>query len=318
MITFELGAKEVNIPTRWDELTPDQFKLLAKRLQEYNNDSLSIADCRTLWLCDILGIDLNKIPRSKQWQAADNIYTMSRQITFFTQIKYEDGKLDAVSAPLKAVARKTPPDDLPYSPEVAFLRRLPYEYDVDAVYFANLIPEIAIGSRIFNGYKATYSDGVLDTSLTALQYITAADLLAAIGKGDTSKLPVLAAVLYGEITDKELFKTLDADILNAIAFNFQSVVLFVFTKTEFSLLWKGGASSRKGSITLTGADMLYDLSANGYGTPADVENMPLLRYLRILKKNIISAVTMLRDMGKNDGEIAEKTHLPSNIIGEIA
>lgn len=318
MIEFEVGEKVVAIPSEWDDLSESQLKSLCKRIRQFQQDEISIAECRMLWVCDILGVNLSKIPYRKQGNASDNLYMMSRQVTFFTQIKFEDGKLDAVSPLLKKLIRKTPPDDLPYSPEVAYLRRLPYDYDIDAVFFANLIPEVKIGDKTFKGYTATYSDGVLDTSLTAIQYITAAELLSTIGNGDSDKLPVLASVLYADIAQKNLFKALDTETLEAIAFNFQAVVLFLFTKTEFSILWKGGRSKSKGTITLSAADTLYDLSASGYGTPEQVENLSLLRYLRILKKNIISAVTMLREMGNDDGEIAEKTHLPANIISQIA
>lgn len=317
MIEFEVGKKVVNIPSKWDELSESDFKSLCSLIRQFQRNEISIAECRMLFVCDILSINLRDIPLQKREHASDNLYMMSRQVTFFTQIKFEDGKLDAVSTEIKELLKKTPPEDLPYSTEVAYLRKLPYEYEVDAVFFANLIKELTIGDAVFKGYSASYTDGVLDTSLTAIQYITAAELLSSINDGETDKLHVLASVLYADVSKKDLFKAIDLDVLEVIAFNFQAIILFLFTKTEFSILWKGGGTKKKG-ITLSSADMLYDLSAAGYGTPEQVENLSLLRYLRILKKNLISAVNMLREMGKDDGEIAEKTHLPANIISQIA
>ncbi len=320
MKTYECGNSVVQIPDAWAELTESQYLKLIVRLQEYNAGTTSIAECRMLWLADILGIDLKSIPGNAQ-QAADNLFFMSRGISFFTRIRYPEGKLDSVSAEVRRLADRIPAEDLPYSLEVAYLRRLPFEYYIDAVFCKNLIPYVKVGNKKHIGYTADFSDGVFDTSLTALQYITAMELLSAVGHGDKGKQAVLVAVLYGnDITKKDVFKELSAETLAAIVLNFQAFVTFIFTVTEFAILWKKGSSTGNttGMITLSGIDMLYDLSTAGYGTPDQVENMPLLKYLRIVKKNLVSSVTMLRDMGKNDGEIAEKTGLSLSVISNIA
>lgn len=317
MREYECGSSTILVKDSWDELTELEFRSLLYRIAEYSNGEISVADMRLLWICDCLGIDLKKIPHKKQRQASDNLYTISRNVSFFLKIEYEQGKLDAVSATVRKMAEKIAPDDMPYSTEVAFLRRLPYEYKVDAVFCKNLIPTI----QNHAGYTASFSDGVLDTSITALQFIEASDLLRKVNDGNADMLPVLAAVLYGNnIANKNAFKDVSTDILQAVAFNFQSFLAFLFTKTEFSIMWNNSTDANAADpsiIRLTGTDNLYKLCSEGYGTPEQVENMPLLKYLRIVKNNLISSVLMLRDYGSDDVEIAKKTGLPTEIITRI-
>ena len=172
---------------------------------------------------------------------------------------------------------------------------------------------------LFYGYRAVMGDGMVSCSLSALQYIEARQLL-----DRPDSWPLMAAILYypapydseGAQKNAELFKTLPADTLKAIAMNFMALNTFIYRKTEFSLLSKFEPGKAK-DITTDMSDALYDLCNDGLGNACEVEQLNLMTYLKVLRKKTIDGVRQLHGTGMDMAKIANETGLPPEIITKI-
>ncbi len=71
------------------------------------------------------------------------------------------------------------------------------------------------------------------------------------------------------------------------------------------------------SITTDASDALYELSKDGLGDARQIEQMNIITYLRVLRKNTITAVKSLSGMGLDKLKISTEVGLPISIIDNI-
>ncbi|WP_459952404.1 hypothetical protein [Dysgonomonas termitidis] len=264
------------------------------------------------------------IPRKHEDTIAQNLYLLQSKITFIFSIRYPKDVWASLSPELRRIARKTEPGDLPDSPEGRVLRRAEYIYELDACFAAQLLPDLTIGESSYPGYTVNTSCALLSVSLTARQYVDASECLSGIAK-NPELLPLLAAILYCPCTyspdrahgNAALFASADPATLEAVALNFQALVLMLFTKTHFSILWQRGKDTGKNKLSVGLKEGIYALSEDGYGDIDKVGDMSLTEYLEILRKKKIDAVRTLHSADMKLSEIAEKTGLDINTINSI-
>ena len=65
------------------------------------------------------------------------------------------------------------------------------------------------------------------------------------------------------------------------------------------------------------AESLYNLSADGLGDVDVIEQMPVIKYLTILRKKLIESVTAMNEVGLDLVEISDKTGLSIKMIKMI-
>lgn len=307
------------IPNRWDAMNDRQYIRLVGDFLRMAAGELSAGEVRINWLCDIM--DWNKRKFHSEEQIA-NLVAISEQLTFMFQINYPDNNsvLDGVDEDTYELCRRIDPYRLNI-PLARVLRRLDYQYVIDLCFCAQLIPSLQIAERSYPGYRIETGFGILTCSLTALQYIEAQAL---IEQGEES-LPLMAAILY--YPEKEYhsehahelakqFSKLPHELLTAISFNFQAFNNYIFSKTSFSLLSKF-VHKPKQPITTDASDALYDLSKEGLGDTHQIEQMNVLTYLKILRKNTISAVHDMKGFGWDKLKISEEVGLPISVIDKI-
>lgn len=324
LINIEIKGKPYTLPNSWEALTPEQFVYLAWLLRLYAAGELSMSDVRLRLVVFVLGIDMRYIPKKHEDTIAQNLYLLQSKITFIFSIRYPKAVWAGLSPELRRIARKTEPADLPDSPEARVLRRSEYGYELDACFAAQLLPEIKSGNDIYKGYTVNTSCGLLSVSLTARQYVDASECLSGVSK-NVELLPLLAAILYCPGTyspdrahaNAGLFRTVDPATLEAVALNFQALVLMLFTKTHFSILWQRGKDVQKNKLSVGLKEGIYALSEDGYGDIDKVGDMPLIEYLEILRKKKIDAVRTLHSADVKLPEIAEKTGLDIETINKI-
>lgn len=307
------------IPNRWDGMTDRQYIRLVADLLRMAAGGLSAGEVRINWLCDIMNWDRRRFRTEEQ---IANLVAISEQLTFLFQISYPENNavLDGMDSETYELCRRVDPFRL-HLPIARVLRRLDYQYVVDLCFCAQLIPSVRIKERRYRGYTVEKSYGVLTCSLTALQYIEAREL---IGQ-DEKYLPLMAAILYypekeynsehAHVLARE-FSALPPELLTAISFNFQAFNNYLFNKTSFSLLSKFKPEPGH-PITTDASDALYDLSKEGLGSTRQIEQMNVLTYLRILRKNTISAVRDMKGFGWDKLKISNEVGLPINIIDKI-
>lgn len=302
MITLYFGDKPYQFPNAWEELTLDQYLTLVRLLGLFWTGSLSMCDLRIAFFRHIAGLEDIRVPGRARERFMDNVLTASRQFDFFFTLDYGN-RIDHLSADVRKMLRKTPPDEiLSTSGEIRYARSLEWEYRIDAVWMKNLLPMIRLGERELQGWSAHLEGGALTTSMTSYQFAQGYDLLTAISDGGSRRaMALLVGLLYGADTDDaalvERIGQLPDDILQAVILNFQAFVTFIFTRTPFSTLWSSRSGTTKKQESLAISDSLYGLCKEGYGNYEQVERMPLMTCLGIMRSEMISAV---RSMAATD------------------
>ena len=321
-IRIQHNGIEYAIPNRWELIRPEyEFTALVKDLFLMSMGKLSPAMVRIRYVARFFDWDLQKI---KDEEALANLAMLGEQITFIFRISYPDN--DAALSELDdytyRLCKMIPPERLHGITIARALQRLDYKFTVNLCFCRQFIGAIRLeDSDILFGYTIDTSFGMLSTSLTALQFIEAKQL---IGK-DESFLPLLAAILYypGTYNSEAAHQLatrikaeVDIDTLRAISLNFQAFVNYLFTRTEYRLLT--AAREVKSSPISTGAlESLYNLSRDGLGDIRTVEQMGVLQYLTILRKKIIESVRQLHAAKMELVDIELETGLPLHIIKQI-
>lgn len=186
---------------------------------------------------------------------------------------------------------------------------------VNACFLAQLVPKFGR----YKGYEVKTTMDTLTCSLTAIQLIEAQDAL----KGGVNKLPLLAAILYcpSPYTSEKAHALAtrfmkDPLKLQTVALNFQAFVTYLFTRTHFSILSTSG-SNHVPEIATGMIETLYNLSADGMGDVSTVEQMPVIKFLTILRKKLIESVKAMHDAKMDIVEISEKTKLDTKHIKKM-
>ena len=140
--------------------------------------------------------------------------------------------------------------------------------------------------------------------------------------GDISLLRYLAASLYTDSgntyssldTQKraDLFKPVPERTLKSVGFLFTAWQNTILDIDLFSVLFTRSDkpdTSDNGKLQIGNSEIIYSLAKSGYGTLAEVTNMPLFDYLSIQVKNLKDAVQSLRAAKLNDGQISKQLGL---------
>lgn len=318
VITLVHRGETYEIPNAWSRLTPDQYLHLVADLLDLFQGKISPIMLRLRFVCHVMHWRLERFASDEERLA--DLLSIAQHVQFPLIIRYPDHEdlLDGLSPEEREHCRRTDPFLNPL-PIAKALRQVDYHFTPDLCFSAQLLPEMKVKGRSYKGYTINTDHGTLTTSLTALQYIEATSVI-----DNPNAQPLLAAILYypgaysseGAQQMANEFLALPAQPLIAIAMNFRAFCNFLFTKTQFSILTKFRSQKAK-LITTDSADALYDLSADGLGNAQQVERLPLLTYLRILRKKTVDAVRRLHAMDYNPGKIANELGLPIDIITQI-
>ena len=293
-ITIMSGSQTAVIPNSWQGVTPDVFQKFVSNLAEHYAGNITEADIRRRYVLDVMGWRLSRIHDA---DALATVISIADRITFlFTE------------------------ENQSLAPNLNF--------------FAQFVPTIKIGTTEYHAYTVSTAYNNLTTSLTALQFIEAQQILqqpqsriatvpGSFAAGQSS-LPFLSAILYCPPPYNSATAQLLADkmqqlspvTLMAIQMNFIAFTTAPYSQTEFDLLAKF-QPKKQSPIATDMADALYDLCADGLGTHEEVEQMNLLTYLRILRKKTIEAVRQMRSMEWDVIRISQETTLPVSVIQQI-
>lgn len=324
-IDFSCKNRAFSIPNEWEQLPPVLYLQLVKDILRMSRGELSPAMLRVNYVCNAMGWLPDRI---KDEEALTNLAMLSEQVNFILNIAYPDN--DAALADLDSDTRKLfkkkAPEKVWGNTMAQYLRRLDYRYCIDDCWCAQLVPFIQMGKnlgrkKILKGYAVNTSFNVLSCSLTALQYIEARNLL-----DHTESFPLMAAILYSDSDTKYSsylahqrateFASLSTELLYGIMLNFRALNNYLFTRTDFSLLTASRLEEKK--LISTGAlESLYNLSADGYGSAEEVEQMNVIQYLTILRKKIIESVRSMHVAEMKITDIEKETGLPIKIIKQI-
>lgn len=317
-VEFSYNNTVYTIPNAWHLLSRAEFVGIIADAGKMAAGEIPPIRVQANHILRHMGWDASKIKNDEAWA---NLYWLSAQITFIFNIVYPDQKdlINSLSNQERERVLRIPPQHIDDLPVARYLCRLDYKYSLDTCFCTQLIPEITVKGKKYKGYSINTNYGVLTCSLTALQYLEARSLPM-----DLETLPLMAAILYfpGKYNSlkahrlAEDFSSLDADTLQAIKINFLSVSNLMLTKTEFYILTTG--SSRGSADICTGElESLYNLAADGLGDVETIESINIVKYLTILRKNLIDGVLQLQENKVSINEIVKVTGLPIHIVTSI-
>lgn len=314
MITLYFGDTPHRFPNAWNELSTDQYLCLVELLGLFWTGALSMGELRIAFFRHIAGLEHVRVPVRARERFFDNLLTASRQFDFFFTLDYGD-RIDHLPADVRRAIRKTPPSELlSDSAEIRYARTLDYEYRIDAVWVGNLLPTIRLKDDVLSGWRAHLDGGALTTTLSSYQYAQGYDLLMAIGEGANRRaMALLVGLLYGvdanDTARIEQIERLPDILLQAVVLNFQAFVTFIFTRTAFSVLWSTESDHPERQERISMSDSLYGLCKDGYGNYEQVEKMPLLTYLGIMRTETIRTVRSMASDDTAPEEIADRMGL---------
>ncbi len=306
MLEFRLNNNTYYIPDKWEELSEGQFLYLSELLLQYSLGNLSVTEVRAKFFLHLVNLNIEKLPKNDL--LFENIYLISRQLTFFLKIEYRDKKqFSFFSLETQKFLKRCVPEDLFPSPEIEMASNMEYNFVIDAVFSKNLLTHA--GGAV--GYSFNVEGGFISTSLTAEDYVQAVALYGAyIESGNPIHLKMMAVVLYpggSSFTDAEQ---------NAVFLNFGAIQSFLYN-TKYGILWKRKSSNRNNKLTVGFMDSIYTLSSEGYGSHIEVKNYNLVTYLDLLLKLLINSVKTLHSYELPLPEIAEKTGLTVEQLNTI-
>ncbi|MCL3853558.1 hypothetical protein M1P97_19940 [Parabacteroides sp. GYB001] len=277
-IVFETHFGEYCIPNRWEHLTPELYLHLCRLLEMYAKGKISYRGLHIAYICASLDLDPKKIKGSS---AHENVYLLSEQIDFIFKDRQH----------------------------------------INNCFLAQLVPTLQVNGQTYKAYTIQTTFDTLTCSLTAMQFIEAYELIGCT----TDKMSLLAAILYhpGTYTSEtahtlaDAFADIDPLLLQAICLNFQAFANYLFTRPPFNILYMRKPKDHRPAISIGMAESLYNLSADGLGNVDVIEQMPVIKYLTILRKKLIESVTAMNDAGIDLVEISDKTGLSIKTIKQI-
>jgi len=319
MLTLQFANRTHQLPDQWEELNQDQFVGLVQLLTSFTQGDLTPDMVRTLFFLDLADIKPRRT-RSKEQAAlfSENVFRISRNLTFMFRIQYENDKaIRAMGKDIQGLLERYLPEEIEEDlPELRVAGKLKKHLEIDGVFAKNLVPEIRIRRKVYQGYRFTRIGGVLNTDLPAGDFIDASTLHDQyMLSGEEEHLNEMVRILY-KLPDGVAGRVPDATRA-AILFNFRAILLFLTHQTQYGILWRKGSAKQDEKISIGFVDSLYSLAKAGYGDTTRLKTISLVEFLDLLLKEIIDAVKQLKEAKKNVAEIAELTKLTIHQVQSI-
>lgn len=317
-ISLITDAGTLSIPDCWESLTPQTYLSVVASLMEFALGHKSPMDVKLEYVRLALR-DCGHPVRTND-DLCDMI-SLAEKVTFPFRISYDEILLEPLSSSEREQFCTTDPNRINHPLARAIVRKGAYSYVLNACYCAQLLPEIGIDGKKYRAYTISTEYDMLSTSMAALQYLDARSL---VSRNDA--LPLLAAVLYCPMPydpDKAHtlagnMETLDPVTLSAIQLNFLAFDTYLLTCTPFSILQDSNGRSKPAPAIATGPiEGLYSLASAGYGNLDQVEQMNVIKYLTLLRKQLIESVQTMHTSGMKITEIATKSGLKFTTINKI-
>lgn len=276
MITYKLGKHTYQVPTRWDDITPDDsimFIRMCKAFELFERGKMDFPTFRLAIITACLDMDVFRLRKSNDIMA-ENLFRLSDYVKFpYVITENEDGSRTA-------------------SVMVNLCRNLLPDIKKNPGYIFCITPE-----------------GMVDCNITAEQYVDTLDLMelyTSSRKDDV--LDNLFRTLYPGC------RSVSRDFKVAVYYNFRGILEWIKKLPDFSLIFSSGTRKKTGNNPLGLSASIFTLSKSGYGTLQEIKNLDLLSYLGALVQLNIDGILSLQSAGLKPGAIAEKMNLPLECI----
>lgn len=273
MNKIKLNGNTYLLPARWNDITDSrQFIAAAVALYEFETGVTSFDELRIALTIAFLGIHPSKIRQSET--LAENLFRISELLDFpYKIVEHEDGIRTAVIT----ISLKQ-----------------------------NLLPELGG----VPGYRyQTDSAEVVDTSVTAEQYIEALSLMQLYrqmlnnGKDITPSLDNLVQTFYPGATGVSREEKI------ALFYNWRGIMATISKDPDYDLIFNGTHSEDYTPSPVGPQAALFSLSKAGYGNIEQIRRLDIHTYLSALVHQTIDSIRALASSGMKTGEIASRLNL---------
>ena len=308
-----------HIPNQWEELSPAQFSKVVRALRLWEMGEIKdFLGFKITVLYALMDEGVKAHPENEIF--CENLFRLSEHITFPYRFVYPDEKFQIFPADIQEYLTKHMPADSedPYIRMAAKMER----FVLPDLHFAKqMIPEIP--ATKLQGYSFSVLADVVNTSLTAQQYIDANTVLQQYHSSKNEEfLYSLVRILYcptpytPDKAEKISLKKVGEGYRYAVMYNYMAITDWIAALPKYDILFHA-PSKKDGKNPLGPNAPLYNLSGKGYGTLNEVGSMPLFSYLDLLLKQTVDAVLQLQSIGKKKGEICKELNLTVEQINTI-
>lgn len=297
------------IPSSWEELSSKQFIKIAEALSEFSIGRIQFDMLRIKIVYAV--VDGLKVD-PKNEILCENVYRLSERLTFPYKYVY-DKRYKQLSPTLQKQLEKNLAAQLDNSdPEVRVAHKMTPKVDIDLCISQQLIPKLG-STKI--GYTFSSSNGIIDTNLTAEQYIDANNLIREMRKEHDFVLNTLVDVLYPGHSKKSIPY---ADKI-AVYYNYLGIASYISQLPKYDLLFNKESSSQNSekASPLGAEGNLYFISEKGYGDHKSICKLSVFVYLDILLKQTIDSILSLHSYQVKPSEIANKLNLSIQQVNTI-
>jgi len=335
MITLKHKSKTINIPDRWEELTPEQYLAVVAIIEDISSGNLGFFDAKLKIMQMLTGYKRSRKHYTDEEIEIinNNLVILAEKMRFIFRPEYTDPEmLEVFSVELRDELENKFPFEI-FNPEMreqlAMLgNRLKYTISLKLDMRKNPIPIISYQRNKYKGPMWEIDkNNLMATDILAGEYIDALSYYRIYHQTHDEKyLYGLMAVLYR--SDRSVYETLGAVARMAFFtgkmekykkgafYFFQSIQEYLMQRSPYRLLY-GVAPSDGGKISLGMVDSLYSLSKEGYGSTSEVAAVNLIDFLNLRMKQLIDAVKTMRASKKKVHEIADALQLPIETIQQI-
>jgi len=277
MNKVKLNGSTYLLPARWSDIRDRaQFLDICRALLEFETGLTSFDEFRLALTIAVLRLNLEKVHPSETLH--ENLFRIAELLDFFYAIT-----------------------DQPDGSRIA---------SINIRLEQNLLPE-AGGVK---GYKyITDEAGIVDTNLTAAQYVEALAILPHLraymsaGRDAGAVLDALAQTLYPGATG------LSMDEKVAIFYNYRGIMETIAADPDYDLIFNTQPSSEAPS-PVGPQSAILSLSKAGFGDIEKIRNLDVYTYLAALVQQTVDSIRALASSGMKTGEIADRLHLTAEQV----
>lgn len=322
-----LGASNnVKFPNSWEELDPVQFVTVICILLEYKAKKFDVRELQLRLYTELSNINSRRILRHDYEWFEKEIFRNLDKMNFCFKFVYDDPRFKNLDPKMQERLRKTNPEKIVDEPEAVIASKFQRTVEIDASICKQLIPNIFVGLKKFPGYLFDRSGDIVNTSITAEQFIDTLTILSLIAsQGPDEYIDLLLATLYcpGSYSSqkaKELsprFKKLNPAIKFAVVFNFESILSWLTSETKYVILFNKNKPKKQDKQSLGFNSIVYTMTEKGYGNIREISSLNLIEFFELMYKNLVDSILQLNDSKMNKQEIAKKLKLTVEQINQF-
>lgn len=323
-----LGASNnVKFPTSWEELDPVQFITVICILLEFKSKKFDVRELQLRLYTELSNINSRQILRRDYEWFEKEIFRNLDKMNFCFKYVYDDARYKNLDLKMQERLKKINPEKITDEPEAVIASKFNRTVEIDAAISKQLIPNIFIGLKKYAGYSFENKGDIVDTSMTAEQFVDALTIMSLMAEhGADGYIDLFISTLYSCVeyspslarTNAVKFKKLNPVIKYSIVFNFESILSWLTGETKYNILFSRRSKKNIKTKQNMGFNaIIYSMTEKGYGSIKEVSKLNLIEFLEIMYKNLIDSINHLADSKMSKEDISKKLNISIEHLNQV-